>query len=128
MCFSAADLSKYIVGPWEGSWNFIRSTKWRRVHSETISSSWYVVYGPLLSFCLIMLSYGYLYNSKKEVTHKVTQKVIHPQSISKILHIFGIVSQVTSVNRIRKNKKKNETYKEIGSKCATFYIAKTRKE
>ena len=70
------------------------------------------------------------------MTHKVTQKVTHPQSISKMLHIFGrltghtatsqlatIKSQVTGVYMIRKNTKKNETDMEVDSECATFYIS-----
>ena len=33
-----------------------------------------------------------MYDLKKEVTHKVTQKMAHPQSISKMLHILGILT------------------------------------
>ena len=56
------------------------------------------------------------------MTHKVKQKVTHPQSISKKRHILGILtdhiatsqlvtmkSEVTGVYMIRKNTKKNET-------------------
>ena len=58
---------------------------------------------------------------------------MHPKSISKMLHIFGIVtdhmatsqldtikSQVTGDYMISKNTKKNKNYMEIVSKCATF--------
>ena len=64
-----------------------------------------------------------MYNVKKEVTQKVT----NPQSISKMLYIFGIVadnivisqlvtikSQVNGFQMIRKNTKKNKNYVEIG--------------
>ena len=64
----------------------------------------------------------------------MTQKVTHPVSISKMLHILGILtdhiatfhlvtikSQVTGDYMILKNTKNNKTYVEIGSKCATFY-------
>ena len=66
------------------------------------------------------------------------KKMTHPESISKMLHILGILtdhiatsklatikSQVTSVNVIRKDIKKNEAYLEIVSECATFYIPYT---
>ena len=62
----------------------------------------------------------------------------YPESISKMLHILGILvdhigtsqlatinSQLTDVCMIPKNTKKNKTYVEIGSKCATFYISRT---
>ena len=55
----------------------------------------------------------------------------HSEPISKVLHILGIItnhiatsqfatikSQVTDVCMIQKNTKKNETWMEIGSKCA----------
>ena len=71
----------------------------------------------------------------------MTQKVTHPQSIYKMLQILGILlyhiatnqlatikSQVTGVYMIRKNTKKNETYLEISSKCATFYIPHTHSQ
>ena len=74
-------------------------------------------------------------NVKREVTHKV----IHCESISKMLHIVGILtnhiansqmdtikSQVLGDYLIPKNTKKNKNYVEIGSKCATFYISCTR--
>ena len=76
-------------------------------------------------------------NVKREVTHKV----IHPESISKMLHIVGILtdhiatsqldtikSQVPGDYLILKNTKKNMNYVEIGSKCATFYISCTRSQ
>ena len=63
---------------------------------------------------------------------------MHPESISKMLHILGIVtdhmatsqldtikSQVTGDYMISKNTKKNKNYMEIGSKCATFYKSYT---
>ena len=69
-------------------------------------------------------------NVKREVTHKV----IHPESISNMLHIFDILtdhiatsqldtikSQVTGDCMILKNTKKNNNYVEIDSKSATFY-------
>ena len=34
----------------------------------------------------------YLYNVKNEMTHKVTQKVTHPQSVSKMLNILCILA------------------------------------
>ena len=37
-------------------------------------------------------NYKILHNVKKEVTHKVTQKVTHPESILKMLHILGILT------------------------------------
>ena len=64
--------------------------------------------------------------------------MIHPESISKMLHIVGnltdhiatsqldtIKSQVPGDYLILKNIKKNKDYVEIGSKCATFYISCT---
>ena len=72
-----------------------------------------------------------LVSRKREVTHKV----IHPKSVSMMLHILGILadhiatsqldtikSQVTGDYMILKNIKKNKDYVENGSKCATFYI------
>ena len=68
----------------------------------------------------------------------MTHKVIHPESISKMLHIVGILtnhiatsqldtikSQVPGDYLILKNTKKNKNYVEIGSKCATFYVSCT---
>ena len=76
-------------------------------------------------------------NIKREVTHKV----IHRESISKMLHIVGsltghiatshldtIKSQVPGDYLILKNTKKNKNYVEIGSKCAHFYISYTRSQ
>ena len=76
-------------------------------------------------------------NVKREVTHKV----MHCESISKMLHIVGILtnhiatSQFDTINSqvpgdylILKNTKKNKNYVEIGSKCATFYISCTRSQ
>ena len=76
-------------------------------------------------------------NVKREVTHKV----IHRESISKMFHIVGILtdhistrqldtikSQVPGDYLILKNTKKNKNYIEIGSKCATFYISCTRSQ
>ena len=78
-----------------------------------------------------------LYNVKREVTHKV----MHPESISKMLRILSmstdhiatnqldtIKSQMTGDFMIRKNTKKNKNYMKIGSKCATFYISSTRNQ
>ena len=60
----------------------------------------------------------------------MTHKVIHPESISKMLHIFGNLtdqiatsqfdtrkSQVTGDYMILKNTKKKKNYMGIGSKC-----------
>ena len=71
----------------------------------------------------------------------MTHKVIHPESVSMMLHILGILadyiatsqldtikSQVTSDYMISKNIKKNKDYVEIGSKCATFYISYTHSQ
>ena len=71
----------------------------------------------------------------------MTHEVIHPESISKMLHIAGILtdhiatsqldtimSQVPGDYLILKNTKKNKNYVEIGSKCATFYISCTRSQ
>ena len=71
------------------------------------------------------------YHIKREVAHKVT----HSVSISKMLHILGILtdhiakfhlatikSQVTDDYMILKNTKKKKNYVKIGSKCATFYV------
>ena len=68
----------------------------------------------------------------------MTHKVIHPESIFKILHIVGILthhiatSQLDSIKAqvpcdylILKNTKNNKNYVKIGSKCATFYISCT---
>ena len=76
-------------------------------------------------------------NVKREVTHKV----IHPESIYKMLHIVGILidhiatsqldtikSQLPGGYLILKNTKKNKNYMEIGSKCGTFYISCTRSQ
>ena len=82
-----------------------------------------------------------MYNVKKEVPHKVTQKVIHSQTIYQIFHILGILthhtatsqlakikSQMSGVYMIRKNRKRRENYLEIGSKCATIYIPYTHSQ
>ena len=66
----------------------------------------------------------------------MTHKVIHPESVSVMLHILGIPadhiatsqldtikSQVTDDYMISNNIKKDKDYVEIGSKCATFYIS-----
>ena len=66
----------------------------------------------------------------------MTHKAIHPESISKLIHIVDILtdhiatsqldtikSQVPGDYLILKNTKKNKNYVEIGSKCATFYIS-----
>ena len=79
----------------------------------------------------------YFYNVKREVTHKV----IHPESLSKMLHILGILtdhiatsqlniikSQVTGDYIMLKNTNKNKNYMEIGSKCATFYMSYTHSQ
>ena len=71
----------------------------------------------------------------------MTHKVIHPESVSMMLHILGILadyiatsqldtikSQVTGDYMISKNIKKNKDYVEIGSKCATFYISYTHSQ
>ena len=76
-------------------------------------------------------------NVKREVTHKV----IHRESISKMLHsvdnlsdhiapsqLDTIKSQVAGDYLILKNTKKNKNYVEIGSECATFYISCTRSQ
>ena len=59
---------------------------------------------------------------KKEVTHKVTQKVAHPESISKMLHILGILTDHIATSQLdtikgkvtsicdSKEHNKNETY------------------
>ena len=65
--------------------------------------------------------------------------MIHPESISKMLHILGILTdhiatsqldtikdQVTGDYMILKNTKKKKNYVEIGLKCATFYISYTK--
>ena len=70
-----------------------------------------------------------------------THKVIHPESISKMLHSVGNLSnhiatsqldttksQVAGDYLIIKNTKKNKNYVEIGSECATFYISCTRSQ
>ena len=72
------------------------------------------------------------------VKREVTPKVIHPESISKMLGILtyhiatsqldSIKSQVPGDYLILKNTKKNKNYMEIGSKCATFYISCTRSQ
>ena len=75
------------------------------------------------------------------VKREAILKVIHPESISKMLHIVGnltdhiatsqldtIKSQVPGDYLILKNTKKNKNYMEIGSKCATFYISCTRSQ
>ena len=67
---------------------------------------------------------------KREVIHKV----IHPESIPKMLHIFGILtdhiatsqlntinSQVTGDYMILMNAKKNDNDVKIGSNCATYH-------
>ena len=66
----------------------------------------------------------------------MTHKVIHAESISKMFHSLGILtnhiatsqldtikSQMTGDYIILKNTEKNKNYVEIGSKCATFYIS-----
>ena len=71
----------------------------------------------------------------------MTNKVIHHESISKMLHILGILtdhratiqldtikSQVTGDYLILKNTKKNKNYEEISSKCANFYISYTHSQ
>ena len=71
----------------------------------------------------------------------MTHKVIHPESVSMMLHILGILadhiatsqldtikSQVTGDYMISKNIKKNKDYVEIGSKFATFYISYTHSQ
>ena len=76
-----------------------------------------------------------------DVKIQVTHKVIHPESISSMLHIVGILtdhiaasqldaikSQVLGDYPILKNTKNNKNYVEIGSKCATFYISCTRSQ
>ena len=63
----------------------------------------------------------------------MTHKVIHPESISKMIQIVGIVTyhiatsqldtiktQVPGDYLILKNTKKDMNYVGIGSKCATF--------
>ena len=63
----------------------------------------------------------------------MTDKVIHPESISKRLHIVGIFtdhiatsqldtikSEVPGDGVILKNTKKNKNFVEISSKCITF--------
>ena len=63
----------------------------------------------------------------------MTDKVIHPESISKRLHIVGIftdhiaTSQLDTIKSevpgdcvILKNTKKNKNFVEISSKCITF--------
>ena len=65
----------------------------------------------------------------------MTHKVIHPESISKMIHIVHILtdliatsplntikSQVTGNYLMLKNTKKKKNSVEICSKCATFYI------
>ena len=67
----------------------------------------------------------------------MTRKVTHPESVSKILHIFSILtdhaatsqltttkSQVTGVYMIKKNTKRNEIYVEIV--CYLLYIIHPR--
>ena len=71
----------------------------------------------------------------------MTHKVIHPESISKMLHIVGILtdhiatsqldtikSQVLGDYLTPRNTKKDKNYVKIGSKCATFYISYTRSQ
>ena len=65
----------------------------------------------------------------------------HPEAISKMLYILGILpdhmatsqlaaikSQVTGVYIIQKNTKKDGNYMEIGSKCGIFYISYTHSQ
>ena len=60
--------------------------------------------------------------------------MIHPESISKMLPILGILSdhiansQVTGDYMILKNTKKNNNYVETGSKCGTFYMPYTHSQ
>ena len=69
----------------------------------------------------------------------MTHKVIHPESISKLIHIVGILTDHIATNQldtiksqvpgdflILKKTKKNINYVEIGSKFATFYISYSR--
>ena len=75
------------------------------------------------------------------VKREVTCKMIHPESISNVVHISSILtnhiatsqqdtikSQVPGDQLIIKNTTKNKNYVEVGSKCATFYISCTRSQ
>ena len=60
----------------------------------------------------------------------MTHKLIYPEPISKMLLIFGILTDHIATSQIdwwlhgsNKNTKKNKNYLEIGSKCATFYVS-----
>ena len=76
-----------------------------------------------------------------DVKREVTHKVIHCESISKMLHIVGsltghiatshldtIKSQVPGDYLILKNTKENKNYVGIGSKCAPFSISYTHSQ
>ena len=42
----------------------------------------------------------YLYNVKEEVPDKVIQKLTHPESISKMLHILGILTDYIETSQL----------------------------
>ena len=51
---------------------------------------------------------------KKEVTHKATQKVTHPESISKMIHILGILTVLKASHNQHTTSNGLKTYYSIG--------------